>query len=875
MQRQDQLPAFSPPKSTLEPGPLADHNPIQPQQQPSFQSNNRPSQAPTPIPYDSGNIEPSSPAPLNHTNTSANTNANVNANVNANANANASDNASQDLPAPVSAVSSRKPSLSENILASVTAAASTAVETARHLVLTDNEDILQKEESEGMSTVEDINSSSFLRRKSVTHGLEFKQRRLSVQKNKKSTNLTTATVSPSTIAPVTSVLTKNVEADVSPARPTKPGEARNAAAKGVAQWLEEAKAEQEIERQKTRTDLANNDSNIGHVGVDNSSSRSNEGNTVNSAKTSDVAIDNNINRSNEGNIVNSANITTNNNANPNAVLTQAFPSNDNSNGDWLEHSTSTGLFSGPGPLDGPSNNTERTITAPDTGAGAAPTGAAPTAAAPTAAAPTAAASAGAAPTGAASAGAAPTGAAPTGAASAGAAPTGAASAGAAPTGAASAGTAPTSAASAGAASVASVMFDNNPQIVRGTPMPIRNGPNNQLHHRTSSASSALNQKNFNPHRGSVSSLHSIRNNTIYVASHAPESARYDGLGVDQPSVSQSYHHHHRNSSSGLSVDKPLLVGEPRDLRERRKGGLSVDVTPLQDTHHHDVHVPHDHEKELANASAVLTSSPTTLSPARAATSGVTSSPTKATPTRTGSLGLHTRRESVSGLNVDMVPIPSKEPAGPGSNEETFRANTYNSGYMVDKARSAEYKRNALGVDVPAFNSYKMGSVHDPYINIAGMDNRPTPAADQAYTTNISNNATRYETQDNGKGKAVLRPLCSDSPTGGSNNANRTGHSTDESSSSASHYAPHNDNLDNGHIVTDVPTDYTGPLPQVGPGEEIVWVKKTIQTDYYDNNEKSIQTKEKHRSGFSNFFDKLRGRSSNRNNATIDKGKSRT
>jgi hypothetical protein len=77
----------------------------------------------------------------------------------------------------------------------------------------------------------------------------------------------------------------------------------------------------------------------------------------------------------------------------------------------------------------------------------------------------------------------------------------------------------------------------------------------------------------------------------------------------------------------------------------------------------------------------------------------------------------------------------------------------------------------------------------------------------------------------------------------------------------------------GHIVTEVPADYHGPLPQVAPGEQVVWVKKVIQTDYYEDGEPvSKNNNLKKRSSISRFMDRLRGRNSNHNN--VDKGKQR-
>ncbi|KAF9380855.1 hypothetical protein CPB97_008092, partial [Podila verticillata] len=195
-------------------GPLSDYNPLQPQQQPSFQSN---TPTTTPVPYGSGNIKSPALPPIGSGTLTATTTA------------------------------GRKPSLVEGLLTSAVTAASTAVEAARSLV--SHEDILEEEAKD----IKDPSSSSTASTSLFSslgseshHGLEFKQRRRSGDKVKKEVPATTATTTTTTQkAP------QLAKASVAPSSPPpKAHRLVSNAAIEVAQWLEATKAEIEIERQK-------------------------------------------------------------------------------------------------------------------------------------------------------------------------------------------------------------------------------------------------------------------------------------------------------------------------------------------------------------------------------------------------------------------------------------------------------------------------------------------------------------------------------------------------------------------------------------------------------------------------------------------------
>ncbi|KAG0089935.1 hypothetical protein BGZ92_003952 [Podila epicladia] len=375
----------------------------------------------------------------------------------------------------------------------------------------------------------------------------------------------------------------------------------------------------------------------------------------------------------------------------------------------------------------------------------------------------------------------------------------------------------------------------------------------------------------NPARSNSQSS-SIRHNTIYVAGQGPESVRHGSMGVDKPAVSSSYQHHHRNSSSGMGVDQPLLVGQPRDPKEHRKGGLQVDTKHPDDTHHHEVHLPHDHKEEEAKAAAEA---------ATGAASGT--SPL----TGHGSISRKGRRGSFSGLNVDPAPAPSKQHAGHGSNEATHRSGSYNSGINVDKAGSGDHKRSGMGVDGPALSSYHMASTNDPHLLVSGHggdDNRINNNVGTEQQESVahalctgSDDGSFVEARGSGFGEGGTIQVnryatSSQAPLTTTTASTTTNHNLQVGSSS--HMPRTTDNIA-GHIVTDVPADYHGPLPQVAPGEQVVWVKKVTQTDYYGGSEKGSENPPQKRSSMGSFLDRLRRKSTgNSNNNTVDKGKQR-
>ncbi|KAF9371096.1 hypothetical protein CPB97_002233, partial [Podila verticillata] len=355
---------------------------------------------------------------------------------------------------------------------------------------------------------------------------------------------------------------------------------------------------------------------------------------------------------------------------------------------------------------------------------------------------------------------------------------------------------------------------------------------------------------------------SIRANTIYVTGQGPESVRHGSMGIDQPAVSSSYQHHHHNSSSGMGVDLPLLVGQPRDPKEHRKGGLQVDEKHPDDTHHHEVHQPLDH-KEEAKATAVALGSTPAVGRDSASGKG--------------------RHGSASGLNVDQPPAPSRLLAGSGSNETTLKSGSYNSGINVDKAGSGDSKRSGMGVDGPALSSYHMTSTHDPHLHVSGRDNNNNTTTNNVGTEEkvmkpMQDGTNFVEARGSGfdKGNTIQVSRYSASsqvlPQPGKTATSTTMNQSLEIGSSSR--MPQTVDNTAGHIVTEVPADYHGPLPQVAPGEQVMWVKKIIQTDYYEDGEPDSENNNlKRRGSISRFMDRLRGRNSNY--SKVEKGKQRT
>ncbi|KAG0029586.1 hypothetical protein BGZ81_003600 [Podila clonocystis] len=685
-------------------GPLSDFNPLQPQQQPSFQSN---TSTLTPVPYDSGNIESPALPPTDGTFTTKTT-----------------------------ATPGRKPSLVEGILTTAATAASTAVEAARSLV--SNEDIL---EEEAKDTTNDPSSTSTTTSSSLFpmlgsephHGLEFKQRRLSVDKSKKETPVTTTT---------TTATQKALPVAKAPAVPDSPassaqtrGELASNAANAVTQWLEATKAENEIQRQQE---------------------------AALSAKSHQESVDSKDNLAPVWPLSDDGAGISGNGAG-------SIPANPGQGA-----SISANTNSGNGGIDAKSNANSGLVEmgamgAMDVGSGS--------------------------------------------------------------------GSNPNNASSCASA-------NPNPNAGQASGIPTRAGnPSFPI--------------TTNPVRSNSQSS-SIRHNTIYVAGQGPESLRHGSMGVDQPAVSSSYQHHHRNSSSGMGVDQPLLVGQPRDPKEHRKGGLQVDTKHPDDTHHHEVHQPHDHEEEAKAAT----------------TTGADPSPL-------------TGRGSISGLNVDSAPTPSKKLAGSGSNEATHRSGSYNSGINVDKAGSGDHKRSGMGVDGPALSSYHMAATHDPHLLISGrgneanntnsnvgMDEDEESVARALYTSPEDGSYMEARGSGFGEGGAIQVNRYSTSSQAPLTTASTTTNQNLEAGSSS--HLPRTIDSTAGHIVTEVPADYHGPLPQVAPGEQVMWVKKVIQTDYYEDGEQGVENPPQKRSSMSSFLDRLRGRKStgSSNHNIVDKGKQR-
>ncbi|KAG0036235.1 hypothetical protein BGZ82_004508 [Podila clonocystis] len=706
-------------------GPLSDFNPLQPQQQPSFQSNRSTS---TPVPYDSGNIESPALPPTDGTFTTTTT-----------------------------ATPGRKPSLVEGILTTAATAASTAVEAARSLV--SHEDILEEEAKDAIkdpsSTSTTTSSSLFpLLGSESHHGLEFKQRRLSVDKSKKETpvTVTTTTATQKALPVAKAPVAKAPVLPDSPAPSAQThGELASNAANAVTQWLEATKAENEIQRQKE---------------------------AALSAKSHPESVDSKDNiapvwpLSDDG-----ADISGNG--------TGSIPANPGQG-----TSISANTNSGNGGIDAKSNANSGLIAMGAMGA-------------------------------------------------------------------------------IGAMGVGSGSGSNPNNASNSTNANANAGQASGIPTRAGNPSSPI---TTNPVRSNSQSS-SIRHNTIYVAGQGPESLRHGSMGVDQPAVSSSYQHHHRNSSSGMGVDQPLLVGQPRDPKEHRKGGLQVDTKHPDDTHHHEVHQPHDHEEE-AKAAATTGAGPSPLT-GRGSVSG------RDTISGKG------RRGSISGLNVDPAPAPSKQLAGSGSNEATHRSGSYNSGINVDKAGSGDHKRSGMGVDGPALSSYHMAATHDAHLLISGRGNKANNTNSNVGTDEDEESVARalYTGPEDG---SFMEARGSGFGEGGAIQVNRYSSSSQAPltvsstttnpnlEAGSSSHLPRTIDSTAGHIVTEVPADYHGPLPQVAPGEQVMWVKKVIQTDYYEDGEQGAENPPQKRSSMRSFLDRLRGRKStgSSNHNTVDKGKQR-
>ncbi|KAK3808692.1 MAG: hypothetical protein J3Q66DRAFT_355411 [Benniella sp.] len=394
--------------------------------------------------------------------------------------------------------------------------------------------------------------------------------------------------------------------------------------------------------------------------------------------------------------------------------------------------------------------------------------------------------------------------------------------------------------------------------------------------------------------------HHPPHNVMYVAGQGEDSIRHQAMGVDPPAVSKGVNPDIKHS--GLGVDAPRLVGQPHDPTIHRTGSLHVDKNDeLAHPHHdHPLHVPHLHHHhdpttkgDEQHGAPIQTSKDNsrvihgnahhqtgnTLPEAKAA---ISKNPFEAHMS-------HHRGSVSSGLNVDHPVIPTSALAGSGSSDNTNHnrpVGTYNSGINVDKAGWSDHKRSGMGVDQPATVTHHVAHAHGPFHMFHKHKTPATTTSDDTSSPGHHGSGSKHPEGDHesftdkikhvfhrrSPSKAHDTPVANSAPpVPPLTTATRVQSAEDPSLPAAT-----------------IPSEYDGPLPEVAPGDQVTWIKRTIQTDYYDNendendeNEDSVASEDihhrepnqsrhrNHHSGHRSLLDRLRGR-----HPPVDKGKQR-
>ncbi|KAG0045211.1 hypothetical protein BGZ83_009556 [Gryganskiella cystojenkinii] len=375
-------------------------------------------------------------------------------------------------------------------------------------------------------------------------------------------------------------------------------------------------------------------------------------------------------------------------------------------------------------------------------------------------------------------------------------------------------------------------------------------------------------------RGSSSTTGS---RTMYVSGRDPESAPHQGMNVDRPSVSRTTASSGAHSSMG--VDAPVLVGDSSDHPARRPtGGLNVDKKHASNTdpkNGHPVHVQDNNDFEnSASADSQLIAPTIPPAPTNAKINQVKNGEEQYHST-------HYRRPSATGLNVDARNTKSSSIAS------TPQVHENQSAINVDKARSADRTRSGMNVDGIATSSVHLSEAsHDPEIKAskAGAatsirsDRRGSDRSllDKVKGTFLhpEGDSSTYSQRDivssgqTAQSSGNLKTRGNDISIGTAGVTEATGYQPSSaygSSSGLSTFA-------GGGSLSAVPAGYDGPIPQVAPGEEIVWVKHIIKTDYYEN-EGEVSGVTSRRGSVGSFLDRIRG-GGDHHNGGVDKGKQR-
>ncbi|KAF9154924.1 hypothetical protein BG015_011608 [Linnemannia schmuckeri] len=398
-----------------------------------------------------------------------------------------------------------------------------------------------------------------------------------------------------------------------------------------------------------------------------------------------------------------------------------------------------------------------------------------------------------------------------------------------------------------------ITFSENPPVTKNnnngtntTTATVAGAPTNSLLHRRNSIA------------GQTAVL-TEPHHTLYVTRQG--GARSHALGVDQPSVSSTSKTIKTQTQSGLGVDKPVYVGVHEDpkTQARRRGSLHVDKTPVFSQNA--LNDPNDKDQNSYTGNLVESNSvagnekPASLKDSLS----------------------RRRRSSSSGLNVDPPTVATSNIAGSGSTDHTNNnrpKGTYNSGINVDRAGHHDRKISGFGVDKPAIVTHQMAAATktknlSPIV--PGLNTKTTTTNNRSHSPTPSN----HQNPQN----STIQPYSTTTTTSETviNPAEMGPTITYQNPPSFSSSAPVDP------VV--VPADYDGPIPQVNPGEQVIWVKKTVvQTEYYDGAPDNTGTPmppaptqdsgtQNRRGSAGSLLDRIRGRRTSA--VSTDKGKQRT
>lgn len=393
--------------------------------------------------------------------------------------------------------------------------------------------------------------------------------------------------------------------------------------------------------------------------------------------------------------------------------------------------------------------------------------------------------------------------------------------------------------------------------------------NNMEPTSTTSTTAAAPTTSILPRRGSIAGQTAVLkepHNTLYVTRQG--GARNQALGVDQPSVSSTSETIKTKTHSGLGVDKPIYVGVHEDstTQVRRRSSLHVDKTPVFSQN--DLNDPNDKEQNSYTGNLVEANS--------VAGNEKPASPKDPLPLR--------RRSSFNGLNVDPPTVATSKIAGSGSTDNTNTnrpKGTYNSGYNVDRAGHHDRKTSGFGVDKPAVVTHQMAAttkMQTPSPIFPGSNSTTTTTNSTTTTTNSRSHSPTFNKLHNSQ-NSTIHPYSTTATT------SETVINPAEMGPTVTYQNPASFSTSASADTEVIPAEYNGPIPEVKPGEQIIWVKKTIvQTEHYDgahDNTSGLMPPaptqdsgtQKRRGSLGSLWDRIRGRRTSA--VSMDKGKQRT